>query len=451
MANKNILSSNQQSSDYTKPLRQLFMEMMALNSVCNEESSEIYFHVFMGAKMKDIMISDGVSNKDLRINYAHIQTSRTGKGRQNKAMRTICSNCGVSCVIITDYSAAGIIGTIDDSAIKFNEKWGLNEVNKQYEKKDKQGNIIATHEWKDPVVKGDAGNYDILIFDELKILLEPKRENEEIMLVLQPGMDCPPYVRKKLRNKTPIEYSNPFSLIGTTFPFKGVNNIMGTSGFLQRMFVSVRVMSIDDIKEMRKAQKTLLTPDAKKNFVRKLQIFKKRIAKINFQPTTLGMTERAKNRLDQISNNFLNQVENLKGINRDASLSFTNTIEEAALKIAGQYVIMHGKSKKIDSTDIQRGYNLIKSFMKNLMEKIDIKEDKDTGHEVKQIIRIFNSEVNRKKVKCLTHTVFREVLNKRLNRGLIACGNKIKEMTTAGYFIVKKGDKNTNNYFLNTK
>jgi hypothetical protein len=41
----------------------------------------------MGAKLKEILIADGVSDKDLRVSFTWIQNSRTGKGRMNKAFK----------------------------------------------------------------------------------------------------------------------------------------------------------------------------------------------------------------------------------------------------------------------------------------------------------------------------------------------------------------------------
>lgn len=435
--------------EYQKPLIQLFTEMIGLNSVKNEEAATIYFHVFMGAYLKAVKITDGISNKDLRTSFCWIQTARTGKGRVNKVFKKICDECGVTCQIITQYTEAGLIGTIDEDAVKFNEKYiseGLCEASPTITVKDKSGadRIIM---WRDPVIKGDAGNYDILIFDEMQILLQPKKENQEILLTLQPALDCPPYVRKKLRSKYPIEYSNPVSIIGTTYPFTSIPNIIATSGFLQRMFVYVRRLSMEEVKEMKSSQKDLMRPEVQQQFEKKLKVFKKRLALIPTGQRMLAVESDAREELTKIGTHFIDMIKTRKGGAREALLSFANTVEEMCLKIAGQYAVMHNKTS-IKGQDIKRNFELTKKFMENLVNKIEVRDDKDTQEEIRKIIEIFKRSILAKKTDCLSKKEFKEILNKSLNRGIMACSSMIDNYTEAGYFEIKKGNKNVLNYYL---
>lgn len=439
-------------SDWSKPLRQLFTELISCNSVMNEAAAELYFYSFMGAYLNKVKIKDGVSNKDLRVSLCWIQTARSGKGRVNKAMKKICDACGVSCQIITQYTEAGLIGTIDEEAIKANDKYiseGLCEASPSIIVKDKNGND-KTILWRDPIIRGDAGNYDILIFDEMQILLEPKRENQEIILSLQPVLDCPPYVRKKLRSKYPIEYSNPLTIIGTTYPFQTVPTIVATSGFLQRMFLLIRKLTIDEIKTMKDMQKTLMDPNISVTFDKKLEIFKKRIEKVGRAPRTLIVDMEARDELTTVSHYFINLIRDRKGGSRETLLSFANTVEEVCLKIAGQYVVQHGGTT-IKKNDIRRNFEITRGFMEMLAKKIDVRDDKEAEEEKKRVIEIFKRTISVLKVDHLSKKEFKEAINKVFNKGLMGCAAMIDAYTEAGYFTTRKGTKNTINYYLNNE
>ena len=444
MGNKN------DNPDYVKPLRQLFMELLALNSADNEDAAEMYFHSYIGAYLNKVKITDGISNKDLRVSTVWVQTARSGKGRMNKAFKRICDETGVLCQIITQYTEAGLIGTIDEEAVKHNDKYigeGLCETTPEVIVKDPKGNDKAV-QWRDPVIRGDAGNYDILIFDEMQILLEPKKENQEILLTLQPALDCPPYVRKKLRSKYPIEYSNPITIIGTTYPFMSIPKILATGGFLQRTFILFRKLTITEVKAMKNAQQKLFDPAVPKLFEQKLEIFKDRMSKIGRTERLLVLEPAARLEILHIGEYFIDMIQNRKGVGREALLSFANTVEETCLKIAAQYVVIHGNQKTISAHDIKRNYEVAKRFMEILVNKIDVREDKETEQEIQKVIGAFKRAITLKQRDYLSKLEFKTVLNAALHKGTNACGNLIDSYTEAGYFLKKTGGKNQFNYYL---
>jgi hypothetical protein len=437
------------NEDLTKPLRQLFMELLALNSADNEDAAEMYFHSYLGAYLNKVKITDGISNKDLRVSTVWVQTARSGKGRMNKAFKRICDETDVQCQIITQYTEAGLIGTIDEEAVKHNDKYageGLCESNPEIITKDQKGND-KTVQWRDPVIRGDAGNYDILIFDEMQILLEPKKENQEILLTLQPALDCPPYVRKKLRSKYPIEYSNPITIIGTTYPFMSIPKILATGGFLQRTFIFFRKLTLDEVKAMKNAQQKLFDPNVPKIFEQKLEIFKKRMEKIGRGERTLVVEPAARLELLHVGEYFIDMIKDRKGVSREALLSFANTVEETCLKIAAQYVVVHG-NKTITQHDIKRNYEVAKRFMEILVNKIDVREDKETEQEIQKVIGAFRRAITVRQRDYLSKKEFVSVINATLHKGNNACGDLIDTYTEAGYFAKKTGGKNQLNYYL---
>src|SRR3990167_2652958 len=205
-------------------LRNDFVDIASYISINNEHPAAIYFYVLMGIWFKNAKIVSSANGKDLRIHFTWVQTSRTGKGEMNKLMENICEKVGITCTKVTQYNTAGLIGTINESNIKYNETHNLTPEYPQIIKTNKAG-IEKEYCYKDPVIIGDVGKNEIIIFDEFKILLEPSKDNQEIMLILQPVLDSPPKVYKKMKYDIPVEYSNPVSIVGTTYPFDSINAV----------------------------------------------------------------------------------------------------------------------------------------------------------------------------------------------------------------------------------
>jgi hypothetical protein len=129
-------------------------------------------------------------------------------------------------------------------------------------------------------------------------------------------------------------------------------------------------------------------------------------------------------------------------------LSFSNTVEESCLKIAGQYVVCHGATTVVQAHDIKRNYDISKKFMEILVNRIDVKDDKETQDEIKKVIDVFKRSIQLRRRDYLTKNEFKAALNRLLHRGMNTCGNLIDSYAEAGYFEIKKGDKNSYNYFL---
>ena len=426
-----------------KTLKQTFRDLLSANSVMNELAIDLYYHAFLGAKFKEIVIASGVSDMDLRINLTWLQNSRSGKGRVNKVFKKICDACDIKCDIITSYSVAGIIGTINEEAVKHNDKYaseGLCQSNPVIIVKDKNGNDKKVF-WHDPVIRGDAGNYDILIFDEMKILLEPTNENQDIMLNLQPALDYPPHIRKKLRHAYPVEYSNPVTLIGTTYPFDSIAKILGTEGYIQRTVMLVRNLNIYQINQMRLAQEALFEKNLQEQFNDKLKIFKDMLIRINATPRRLYLTPDARLELRKIREWFSKHIENSAGGTREMLLSFTNTIEEATMKIAGQYVVVIGVYNEIGATEIKKSWMLLCPVIESLIENVRVRDTKEETTERDKVLKTFENACKKQHKDKLNLTESTEVARVVIGLSRVDRENLIKKLATDGFLKMEKGEK----------
>ena len=287
-------------------LKRHFMDMVRLNSVLNDELAELYFYAFMGAFFNKNLIYSGTSHMDLRFNVSIIQQSRTGKSRLNKVLKDVSDNIGIKCATVTSYTTAGLIGTIDTNAIEHNSKYenlGLSKENTPIFKEKRDGTLEEIH-WKDPVIIGDMGNYDILIFDELRTLLNPTKQNEDILLTMQPALDYPPLVRKKLRHEEEIKYENPVTLIGTTFPFGSFDKTLSQQGFLQRTFLFIRNLDINHHKKLQRLKEQLKNKKIKKVYNILLNDFKQKLSIYSRERKQLTIDGEAKNYIEEVSNVF---------------------------------------------------------------------------------------------------------------------------------------------------
>ncbi len=413
------------------PFRELFKELVRFNSVHNDFPAELYFHALMGALLKNVTIIKGGDIKtDLRISLLWVQLSRTGKGVLNKIMERICKKLNISITTVTELTTAGLIGTVDVEAIRFNQQHGLTE--DVPFKKTKKGDIS----YQNPIIKGDLGNFDIIIIDEAKIFLEPKPFTEQLLTVLQPALDYPGWVRKKLASKYAVEYHCQPTIIGTTYHFDTMQNIVANQGFFQRIAFYRRDLSLKEILDMRRQQAVIANKEFKEQYQEKLRDFIEKMKLIPREPKELIINKEAFKELNKLREAYFEQIQKeLSGSELKAALSFSNTIEELAMKIAGQYAIM-GQKKEIDAVNIGQSYFTANRIVKTIINKIEIKESKENKHEINVIL----GEL--KKYDRIGKLEFYKIVGTKLNWGLNKCGKRITELINENYIIEEKGEKN---------
>lgn len=406
--------------------------MIALNSVDNEKVAELYFHSLLGAYFSNAKIQIGVSGKDLRISVFWIQQSRTGKGEANKAFQKICEALNIKIATVTEITTAGLIGSIDNEAIAYNKRYNLSPDYPERTKMKSNGNELEVYKYQDPVIKGDLADYDILVFDEAKTLLQQSQYTENLLSNLQPALDYPGYVRKKLRHDVPIEYNCSPTIIATTYYFGEISKVLAEQGFFQRVVVYIRDMSINDIKNMRELQGDLMrNKNSKKLFEQKLKIFVKKLKKLdNNKLLFIQMSPEATTKLMSLGDKFISDIEkNLSGSNLYVALSFTNTLQEMALKIAAQYAILSGKNS-ISPLHIRQGFAVIKTYIDTIINKLEIKESV-VDNEVRMMLNSFRKLAREKEE--VHKTEFRDFLAKNHRWGKNKTNKKVEKLIYLNY------------------
>lgn len=252
MKSSNIITKEEVLENPTgkrfKYLLNKFLEAGRMKTVNNDFMLQLYFHSLMGAYLKRYSVAKTAGYTDMRIPLIWIQNSGTGKSQMNKFTIDVANRIGVKATEVTYFSEAGLIGTYDRKSHEFNTTNNLSKIDNPTNDKGKV--------YKDPVVKGDLFYYDLVFIDEGKILFSKNSHAENILSILQPALDYPGRVRKKLAGLEPVEYDCDATLVISTVPFKELNPELMLQGFFPRCLFYQKEIGITErlrnIKEMNK-------------------------------------------------------------------------------------------------------------------------------------------------------------------------------------------------------
>ncbi|TRZ49314.1 MAG: hypothetical protein D4S01_08805 [Dehalococcoidia bacterium] len=225
-------------------LLQNFFRTARMTSKGNDFMIKLYFHAIMGAYLKEYTVTKVAGVSDLRVPVIWIQNSSSGKSQLNKCALDICRKIGVNAIEETSFTEAGMIGQFDKSKHDFNIKNNLRPgENQTINKKD---GTTRTVTYSPPVIYGDLYHYDIIFVDEGKILFQKTRYTESFLSVLQPAMDYPGKVRKKLAAEEPIEYDCGCTLVVSTTEWGNVGYDVMSQGFFPRCLFYMKNLSIQE-------------------------------------------------------------------------------------------------------------------------------------------------------------------------------------------------------------
>ena len=415
-------------------LKTLFLEMCNYNSIRNDIPANIYFHTFLGAYFRDTKISWGMSNKDLRVHPFWLQPSRTGKDQLNKVLNDVAISAGIKSVIITDISSdASFIGTFDNYAHQYNTENGLSK--NAPSRKNKKGGMVT---YKDPIIKGDLANYQLIIISEGKLLFQT--QSKKLLTILQPALDYPGIIRKKMKQEEPIEYECTASLVITSIPFKEISKSILDQGFFQRCALFIRRLSIEEIRQMRTEAKKLRNPNYKQKYLNAKIEFLQILNSLENIPETLEVSDSAEEVLNKLQNNFIDEISTkVQGTDTMNALSFTQTAEEIALKMAGHIAILEG-SNKIHAKHVKKTYAVIYRIVDTILSEIEVEPDKAEYEDKRRLLNVIKGIIG-------TETYPLTDLTKKIADafpfGISVARKKIDNLLQENHLVIELGDKNT--------
>ncbi|MFW5891324.1 MAG: hypothetical protein ACOCUI_03815, partial [bacterium] len=193
-----------------------YKKLTACNSIMNEMGTKLLFHSVLGAYFKRKIIRWGVTNKDVRVHPLWLQDSRTGKDQALKVAKDIAENLNLRVVMLTDITdPSALIGSYSPEIHQLNEKNGVSREEPIREKRDG-----STVEFQDPIIYGDLYYNDIIMFSESKLLFQMNQNSQKLLTNLQPALDYPGFVYKKMKYEEPITFYCDTTLMMVSIPFK---------------------------------------------------------------------------------------------------------------------------------------------------------------------------------------------------------------------------------------
>jgi len=395
------------------------------------------FYVIASQYLKNVKISFGGEKKSLRLSYFWVGGSRTGKGQLMKIAQTSAEKLGLKCAIVTDITDAGLLGSIDEKAIDYNNKNKLKEGDKDY---------------KCPVIYGDLFNYDIIIFRECKKLLIPTNTTEMLLSILQEALDEPGYLRKKLKSQYPIEGESTISLVATTYFMNEIEKTLVDQGFFMRVPLYVRDLSIDEVQELREG---VIDMYGKKNVIDKkkiekdIQSFVDNFKKVKQDDKILTLDDSAIERLKDINKQFFVLMRQTTGHKLNILKSLSQLIIDISVKIGGIHACLDNVDV-INKNHINPAFIFIKACTDTILNKIELIESTISvkSKTINNAILNFRLCLKEKNTDRICKEDFCNFLkSKGLGRNKAL--NIINKLISDNYIKVDKGEKNTKNLIIN--
>jgi DNA-directed RNA polymerase subunit F len=435
-------------------LMQRFFKAGMMRSKYNNIMMQIYFHSLMGAFLKDYSVVKPGGLTDLRIPIIWIQNSRSGKSQMNKFMVDLAHRIGVSAVVDTGITEAGLIGTYDGHKHEWNVKNGLTKGTTKIKKL--KGGEEVTLQYQDPVIRGDLGKEDIVLIDEAKIILQANKYSENLLSTLQPALDHPGKVRKKLSHEEPIEYDCECTLVSTTTDFKELSADLLKQGFFARCLLFNRKLSVQQLRQMHQ----LVSKDFFDDVIyrKTLDEFSDIIENSNFpilrerrriviSDDLLALSS------DTIQKWFAMIETTMYGSELEVMQSLASGMSVFIFKIAGQMAVINNRIKnnetknwpnvtfEVTEEDLRYAINLLNPLFVSLTQNIRVGDNPTDQITHSIAIRVMNEIVKYDKNKQMDKNTALDVIMKHSGCGLSKSRKYYQEMITANYISEKKEGK----------
>ena len=134
-------------------------------------------------------------------------------------------------------------------------------------------------------------------------------------------------------------------------------------------------------------------------------------------------------------------------MDKETALIFKNTAEEAIYKIGGINACIN-KRNDINIMDVKGSEQIIKKFIKNITENIDVQEDKEIKFQINKVLNGFKSKCKKETRNYLFKEEMVKLISERLGYGKNKSRKHVNLLENDGYIKSEKGNKNEIRYKL---
>lgn len=326
-------------------------------------SVEMCFDLLMSQYFKNVKIKFGGELMDLRVSFFMIFPSRMGKGQLIKVVESIGKNLGLKIKRVSYLNQASLIGSINQYAIEYNLKQKLSDGMKGY---------------INPVIYGVLAKYDILIFPEAKKLVKGINEGdtEFILSTLQEALDYPGIIDKTMKDSDyPISYESTISIFATTYYIKEISELLLEQGFFQRIITYKKNLSIEEVKQLRKEIIEKFRQKNVKDFKMLSKNFSDLILNYKRDEKILVFTDETIDELHRFNDVYFKKIQNISGVHLEILKSFSQTIIQMIVKIAGINCCLRDDNK-INLFDLAPALDVFKPFVDVLLNELIVVDKK---------------------------------------------------------------------------
>ncbi|MDP3013658.1 MAG: hypothetical protein Q8M92_05405 [Candidatus Subteraquimicrobiales bacterium] len=345
-----------------------YTEIAGSRSLFNEKMNSAMLMAAIGAAInkREILIQTQTLI-DMRIHELIVQGSRTGKGVSMNCLDDLAGYLGLTMAQELQFTDAGIVGKIDNNAIKTNKKGGF---------------LPGDPEYVNPMVIGDLGLYDIVAFTEAKQMIKTGTHTEDKLEILQTIMDVPqpgkPNVRKKLSDEMAVEYTSNATIIGTTYFLQEFEEILLKQGLFQRLYTVVRDVSWMERERINDAMifppKGLLSPSEYSPAMEELASQINSSINSYSKGTRIELNESGRRGLRTLNKERMNYIKrNISGTELEIIEPFLTAMVPMNIKLGGLRAICNGSDdigmKEISGTRTDM-MSYLESIVNNVMTRI---------------------------------------------------------------------------------
>lgn len=296
---------------------------------------EAVLHVILGRCLINQRIQKRGSETAPRISLFYLQGPSSGKSSAYGMIYEVLDSLGIEIMSPDETTDAALVGTIEREV-------------------DEQGN----EEWVEE--EGVLSETEVFHFDEASVLINPKKYQENMMTYLQKALNPigseQNKITKKLAHGEQITVRPSCSLLLTSYMPEGIEETVLNTGFLQRMIVVPRDLTIDDRIAQTEKDIMALGEEAKESELEELINEFKRIHRFYQEPKEFSW-ERAKPTLVKYANDMYDQVADTPIEVRRVLEGFVPRIIEQLYRLSLHYCCMR-RGTTVRSEDVRNAVGL---------------------------------------------------------------------------------------------
>lgn len=292
-------------------------------------------HVILGRCLINQRIIKRGSETAPRVSMFYLQGPSSGKSSAYSMIYEVMESLGIEIMSPDETTDAALIGTVERDI-------------------DENGNEIWVEE------EGILSETEVFHFDEASVLINPKKYQENMMTYLQKALNPigseQNKITKKLAHGEEITVRPNCSLLLTSYMPEGIEDTVLNTGFLQRMIVVPRDLSIEDRMVQTEQDIDALGEEAQETDLEELVLELKRIR--NFYTDRKEFKwHRAKPALKKYQTQMYDEIRDTPIQVRRILEGFVPRIIEQLYRLALHYTCMR-RDTIVQPQDVRMAYDL---------------------------------------------------------------------------------------------